>query len=781
VILVLGSTNASPAPQPIAPKPAGVPQIAESTPGDLYLVTLHSENEAEILRTAGVRALVTLGSDYLVLALPGTIAATNLESRLVVSGIRADEIAVDRRPDRLNLTRYPLLFERGDFRVVRVAAAQLSAQDEAPTIMPVAGHTVAIAYAPATAPAITSGFMTGLDSLIALASQDSIQGYLYRLQAFYRRTAGTDSVTAARNWIHAKFQSFGYDSIYNDLFYANVSGGNKPCYNVVATKVGTLFPEKHIIVGAHYDGVSVSPAADDNGTGTAAVLEIARVLADIPTDVTIDFITFDAEEYGLFGSWHYAEAAASRNEQIVVMLNQDMIGHYTNSNRARLYTGGQFRVSDLWIYLAQPLVGIQGYYNGMSGGSDHYPFTQKGYDGIFCQEYDFSTVYHSNRDSTTYVNFDYYTRMIKASLATVYALSRDIDVDGIWNADDNCPTVTAYDTTDTDGDGLGDACDNCPLISNLGQQDTDRDGFGDVCDNCPTTAITNQTNSDGDEFGDPCDNCDLVTNPDQADRDLDNVGDVCDRCPDTWDPGQVDFDHDGFNDACDNCDYTPNADQLDTDADGVGDLCDNCPQVANHDQNDSDAGAEAGDGIGDVCDNCPHTMNPTQVDTDGDGIGDVCDNCAAIGNSGQEDADGDRVGDLCDNCPTISNATQNDSDHDGVGSVCDNCPNTPNADQRDGDRDGVGDACDPCLCLCQGDPICDGTPDVLDVVGTIDRAFRGKEGVFDVACPRHPSFVDGRTDVDCSGATDLVDVVKVISVAFRGADAAVWFCRACTD
>jgi aminopeptidase YwaD len=123
------------------------------------------------------------------------------------------------------------------------------------------------------------------------------------------------------------------------MFFANVSGGNRPCFNVVATKLGTLYPERHIIVGAHHDGVSTSPAADDNGTGTAAVLEIARVLKDIPTDVSIVFITFDAEEYGLHGAWHYANTAVAEGEKIVFMFNMDMIGHLSNDTDAKLYHG----------------------------------------------------------------------------------------------------------------------------------------------------------------------------------------------------------------------------------------------------------------------------------------------------------------------------------------------------------------------------------------------------------------------------------------------------------
>ncbi len=81
-----------------------------------------------------------------------------------------------------------------------------------------------------------------------------------------------------------------------------------------------------------------------------------------------------------------------------------------------------------------------------------------------------------------------------------------------------------------------------------------------------------------------------------------------------------------------------------------------------------------------------------------------------------------------------------------------------------------------CQCNCHADPQCDGARDILDVVLTVNRAFRGAAPIS--FCPGHPE-VDGRTDVDCSGATDVIDVIKMIDVAFRGADPASKFCAPC--
>jgi hypothetical protein len=78
-----------------------------------------------------------------------------------------------------------------------------------------------------------------------------------------------------------------------------------------------------------------------------------------------------------------------------------------------------------------------------------------------------------------------------------------------------------------------------------------------------------------------------------------------------------------------------------------------------------------------------------------------------------------------------------------------------------------------CLCPCHSDPQCDGNPDVLDVVQTVNVAFRNQLAVADPVCPYD------QTDVNCSGDTDVLDVVRVVNVAFRNADPAGEFCEPC--
>jgi hypothetical protein len=764
------------------------PAVNPAATGDLYLVTLQSEADALTLTRLGVDPILRTGNEYVVLAAQRHIEHpefATLTPQLLQLSVSRRELAFDGALDGSNLNRYTVIYESGGIRLLRIDPALLERVDAPLALTPVAGRTVTVEYEDEV-PLVTtilSPAYADLDSIAALVRQDSVQSYLYQLQAFNGRVASTASNRAARDWINSKFRDFGYDSVFNDVFDPGIFGGTD-CYNVVATKVGTRYPDIHVVVGAHHDGVTGSPAVDDNGTGTAGVLEIARVLRDIPTDVTFIFVTFDAEEYGLYGSEFYADRAVATGEYIMFMWNMDMIGHLPNTNRATLYHGSKTRAAQKWISIAGPLVGITGYLSGNSSGSDHFPFTQHGIEAAFLAEYNFSSVYHSFRDSTSYINFDYCTRMIKASAATVYAIQQDFDNDGLTNDVDNCPLIANLSQTDGDADNVGDPCDNCPAISNSFQEDADSDAIGDVCDVCPGDTINDPDNdgvcgtvdpcpydalddADGDGFCANVDKCPTVYNPGQEDADGDGIGDLCDACVN--DPLN-DIDGDGVCGDIDNCPTAYNPTQSDGDADGRADGCDNCPTVPNANQLDTD-----GDGWGNVCDNCPFTPYTDRTDTDQDGWGDLCDNCPTSWNPTQLDTDGDGFGNACDNCPNIQQSDQWDSDEDGIGEVCDNCPTVQNPGQEDADQDHIGDACE-CACQCHCDPAnCDGIQDVTDIVSTINVAFRGSGEIPDLltSCPYN------RTDLDCSGGTDIVDVVKMVNVGFRGAVATSEFCDPC--
>ncbi|HUU46572.1 MAG TPA: M28 family peptidase, partial [Acidobacteriota bacterium] len=497
---------------------------------DLYLVSLHSAADADCLRESGVDPVLRLANDYLVLSDHAgleRIARCGLEYRLLVRSVTRDELALDWSRDRKAPDSYSLIYEQDDVRLLRIDRADQPSPDEVPAILPVGGEPAVIKYVPPRTrrPALAKVY-SDLDSLVGLVSEDSIRSSLERLQAFERRVAGTDSARAARDWIISRFRSFGCDTVFMDHFDFQGADGSDRYQNVVAVKYGTRYPEVQILVGAHYDTYNVTPGADDNGSGTAAVLEIARILRQYESEVTFVFIAFDAEERYLWGSIHYARAAVRDRDQIVLMFNMDMIGHYQNDTRAKLFHSADTRFPYLWVDFADQFSGITGRPSGTSIASDHLPFQQRGYETIFLQEYIFSSFYHTLRDSTTYIDFDYLTRMVKATLATLVAVAEldDYDGDGVANAQDNCAGIDNPEQEDADGDDVGDACDNCVETANAAQLDSDGDGPGDACDVCPFDPLDDV---DGDGVCGDIDNCPTFANPAQDDGNGNGIGDAC--------------------------------------------------------------------------------------------------------------------------------------------------------------------------------------------------------------------------------------------------------------
>lgn len=103
-------------------------------------------------------------------------------------------------------------------------------------------------------------------------------------------------------------------------------GENGTGVNVIGVREGTTSPEERVIVSAHYDHIPDCPGADDNGSGVAGLLEVARVLSEAEYARTLVVACWDQEEFGLVGSAAYAIRAKAQNENIIVSFVFEMIG-----------------------------------------------------------------------------------------------------------------------------------------------------------------------------------------------------------------------------------------------------------------------------------------------------------------------------------------------------------------------------------------------------------------------------------------------------------------------
>lgn len=267
---------------------------------------------------------------------------------------------------------------------------------------------------------------TDIDQMVSLVSQTSVLSLLQSLQDFQTRYARADNRLQVAEWIRQQFVSFGVtDAVLQPFTWQNTTQ-----YNVVATIPGSVYPEQYIIVGGHHDSISnnsdpyvLAPGADDNGSGSVAALEMARVMmqSGYQPRTSVRFVTFAAEEFGLWGAKHYAQTALDAGQNIRLMINHDMIANQTSPGtwQVRLMPyDGSLDHSAYASQITEQYTDLEAYYGSMnSGSSDSHPFWQRGYHVIYFFESDFSPVYHSSNDIIANLNPAYCTEVIKASVA----------------------------------------------------------------------------------------------------------------------------------------------------------------------------------------------------------------------------------------------------------------------------------------------------------------------------------------------------------------------------
>jgi acetylornithine deacetylase/succinyl-diaminopimelate desuccinylase-like protein len=179
-----------------------------------------------------------------------------------------------------------------------------------------------------------------IKKIVAEISPDRIAASVKTLAGFETRGNYSDpnqktrGIGAARRWIFAQFHGY---SPRLEVSYDIEKKGATDIASVVALLPGTAEPEKRIIVAAHYDSINLrakgdkaaeapAPGADDDASGTAVVLELARVMSQYHFRKTIVFIAFAGEELGYVGSTHYASRAKANHEQIEAVFNNDIVG-----------------------------------------------------------------------------------------------------------------------------------------------------------------------------------------------------------------------------------------------------------------------------------------------------------------------------------------------------------------------------------------------------------------------------------------------------------------------
>eukprot|EP01136_Pigoraptor_vietnamica_P040078 Opistho-1_new@11595 len=171
-------------------------------------------------------------------------------------------------------------------------------------------------------------FIQGYANVVNRCTQANITANLTQFQTLGVKRRGTTALQNTLDWLKSKYLSYGYTASQMVEDSYTYQGSAAVCKNLILTKIGTVHPNTYVIVCGHYDTIT-GTGTNDNGSGTAIILEIARLLQNIPTDYSIKFINFSGEEDGLQGSKHYVSAIVNGTTpkmDIRLVINIDEVG-----------------------------------------------------------------------------------------------------------------------------------------------------------------------------------------------------------------------------------------------------------------------------------------------------------------------------------------------------------------------------------------------------------------------------------------------------------------------
>ncbi len=249
-----------------------------------------------------------------------------------------------------------------------------------------------------------------------------IQNDVELLSAFETRRAGTAGNRSAIALVAERLRSLGFE--------LSLSCYAPEVCNVIAERRGLAEPSAVTVVMAHLDSVGETHAgADDNASGVAALLEIGRVMADVPLRKTLRLVVTNGEEDGLLGSVFYAKELERQETlgAIGLLVNMDMIG-YNQNGILELETSAEREGLARWMaQLVHQYTSLTAKVSIGAWGSDHVPFLRRGVPAVLTiQNWDTKNpCYHEACDTPEKLNYSYITEVARLNTAAV--LTKDLE------------------------------------------------------------------------------------------------------------------------------------------------------------------------------------------------------------------------------------------------------------------------------------------------------------------------------------------------------------------
>jgi hypothetical protein len=323
----------------------------------------------------------------------------------------------------------PVFLDRGRFLLVELDPDQARRLDGTNVtcygVMPLRENEVVFDVRDRTADRAAP--VAWIQDLADKVTHPTLEADLAHLVSFPTRHSTSSHYANAAAWARDQLEAMGYVTQLEDIVV-----GGRPSWNVIADKEGhTPGARGVVLVTAHLDSINTqggpaapAPGADDNGSGSAGLLEMTRVFRDHRGEHDLRFLLFGGEEEGLFGSKHYvANLPAAERARIRAVVNMDMIGTLNTPTHIVLLEGAPLsqRVIEDLSEAAMTYTQLAVETSLHPFNSDHVPFISAGMPAVLTIEGADSTNgnVHSGADTIDHVNYDFALEILRMNVAFV--------------------------------------------------------------------------------------------------------------------------------------------------------------------------------------------------------------------------------------------------------------------------------------------------------------------------------------------------------------------------
>ncbi len=323
----------------------------------------------------------------------------------------------------------PVLLDKGRFLVVDLSpelANTFNRGDEpCYAIRPLSEHMVAFKVRPKTA--ARRNPVAWIQNLVAQVSRSSLEANLAHLVSWSTRYSTSSSYSQASDWARKQLETMGYNTRLE-----TIAVGSSTSQNVIAEQPGNNSGTRELVlVIAHLDSINIedgpdaiAPGADDNGSGSAGLLEIARVVKTHQNKHDLRFILVGGEEQGLFGSKKYvASLPTTERARIKAVLNMDMIGTVNTATPTVLLEGASVSQSliDGLAEAAETYTGLTVQTSLHPFASDHVPFIDVGIPAVLTIEGAdrANSNIHSAGDTLAHISYELMLEILRMNVAFI--------------------------------------------------------------------------------------------------------------------------------------------------------------------------------------------------------------------------------------------------------------------------------------------------------------------------------------------------------------------------